>query len=101
MRQKLCRRLEELEKVMIVRNSAIPRFPSFADQFAAVERRMLPLLSVEDRELWLRSGNEPPQDRDARARLDEAFDQAVIAARQPFLSDAFRKPRSVPQGRSI
>ena len=85
MRQKLCRRLEELEKVMIVRNCAIPRVPSFADQFAAVERRMLPLLSVEDRELWLRSGNEPPQDRDARMRLDEAFSRAAVEARQPFV----------------
>jgi hypothetical protein len=83
-RQKLSRRLEELERFMIVRNSAIPRVPSFDDQFAAVERCMLPLLSAEDRELWLRPGNEPPQDRDARARLDEAFDRAVIAARQPF-----------------
>ena len=81
----LSKRLARLE-TGIVRNPAIPRFPSFADQFAAVERCMLPLLSVEDRELWLRSVKEPPRDHDGVwLRWSEAFSRAVAEARQPFV----------------
>jgi hypothetical protein len=81
----LSKRLARLE-AEIVRTPASPRFPSFADQFAAVERCMLPLLSVEDRELWLRSVKESPRDRDGVwLRWVEAFNRAVIEARQPFV----------------
>jgi hypothetical protein len=80
----LSKRLAKLE-AGIVNNSALPRFPSFIDQFAAIERCMLPLLSVEDRELYLRSGTEKPPDRDGLwQRWDEAFNRAVVEARQPF-----------------
>jgi hypothetical protein len=80
----LSKRLARLE-AEIVRKSGIPRFPSFGDQFAAVERCMLPLLSAEDRELWLRSVKEPPQDREGVwMRWIEAFNRAAVLARQPF-----------------
>jgi hypothetical protein len=80
----LIKRLTKLEAAT-ARNPAIPRFPSFADQFAAVERCMLPLLSVEDRELWLQSVKEPPRDRDGVwLRWVEAFNRAAVEARQPF-----------------
>ena len=80
----LSKRLARLE-AEIVTKSRIPGFPSFNDQFAAVERCMLPLLSVEDRELWLRSGKEPPKDReDVWMRWYEAFNRAAVLARQPF-----------------
>jgi hypothetical protein len=59
--------------------------PSFDDQFAAVERCMLPLLSAEDRDLWVKSVKEPPQDREgAWERWDMAFSEAAALARQPF-----------------
>ena len=46
---------------------------------------MLPLLSVEDRELWLQSVKEPPRDRDGVwLRWVEAFNRAAVEARQPF-----------------
>jgi len=82
--RRLSKRLARLE-AEVVRNAALPGFPSFGEQFAAVERCMLPLLSVEDRELWLRSVEEPPQDRDGVwMRWIEAFNRAAVLARQPF-----------------
>jgi hypothetical protein len=80
----LCKRLARLE-ASSVRNAAMLGFPSFADQFAAVERCMLPLLSAEDRELWLQSVKEPPRDReDVWMRWVEAFNRAAVLARQPW-----------------
>ncbi len=46
---------------------------------------MLPLLSAEDRDLWVKSVKEPPQDREgAWERWDMAFSEAAALARQPF-----------------
>ena len=58
----LSKRLARLE-AGVVRIPATPGFPPFNDQFAAVERCFFPLLSAEDRELWLQSTKEPPRDR--------------------------------------
>jgi len=81
----LIKRLARLE-TQAAKNPAIPAFPSFAEQFAAIERCMLPLLSVEDRELWLRSVKETPRERDGVwLRWIEAFTRASVAARQPFV----------------
>ena len=80
----LSKRLAKLE-AGIARSSPFPPFPSFGDQFAAVERCMLPLLAADDRELWLQSVNAPPQDRDGVwMRWIEAFNRAAVLARQPF-----------------
>ena len=76
-------RLARLE-TEIVKNPAVPPFPSSTEQFAAVERCMLPLLSVEDRELWMRSVKEPPRELDGVwERWIEAFNRAAVLA-QPF-----------------
>ena len=81
----LSRRLARLEAGIAV-NPAVPGFTLFPEQFAAIERRMLPLLSIEDRELWLRPVNERPQPGDCVwERWNEAFGRAAVEARQPFV----------------
>jgi hypothetical protein len=80
----LSKRLSRLE-IGMVRNTSIPPFPSSGDQFIAIERCMLPLLSIEDRELWLQSVKEPPRDREGVwLRWVEALNRVVVEARQPF-----------------
>ena len=79
----LSKRLERLE-AEIARSTAAPPFPSFEEQFGAIERCMLPMLSAEDRELWLRSVESSHHDSDLWQRWNDAFNQARVEARQPW-----------------
>jgi hypothetical protein len=78
----LSKRLARLE-AGIVRNAALPGFPSFGDQFAAIERYMVPKLSVADRDLW-QKGIAVKCEDPAWNRLNDAFNLAAVEARVPF-----------------
>jgi hypothetical protein len=78
----LRQRLARLE-AGITRSPTIPRFPSVAEQFAAIERCMLPKLSAAERDLWQQEAA-PDHEDPVRSRLDEAFNRAAVEAQVPF-----------------